>query len=222
MNSSIAFLINQIDNFNIPDTFSIKRAIETADYNVTYYEGRAKLQKTVPPGAIDSNKQAVEYFAHQLGVLKDSLGQARNDFRQKKTLSVRLDSSQRALSGVEFQINQLMIPRISQQNFLFYASLAFVLLMGILLITFYKVVFKDQKVRLAVFGSDSGLQFVTLFSIIIAIILSGLTGILEGKELSALLGSIAGYILGKAKLSSEGNHNTAADTPHGNTTASGG
>jgi hypothetical protein len=47
---------------------------------------------------------------------------------------------------------------------------------------------------------------VTLFSIIIAIILFGLTGILEGKELSALLGSIAGYILGKAKLSGEGNH----------------
>jgi hypothetical protein len=32
---------------------------------------------------------------------------------------------------------------------------------------------------------------------VIAIILFGITGILEGKELSALLGGLSGYILGR-------------------------
>ncbi|PKK35393.1 hypothetical protein BWI96_16910 [Siphonobacter sp. SORGH_AS_0500] len=95
-----------------------------------------------------------------------------------------------------------MIPKLSQQNFMFWSSLAFVLLMCILLYTFFRVVSNDESVRKIIFGSDSGIQFVTLFSIIIAIILFGLSGVLEGKELSALLGSIAGYILGKVKFTS--------------------
>jgi hypothetical protein len=64
------------------------------------------------------------------------------------------------------------------------------------------VVKTDRTIRGVIFSGDSGIQFIALFSIIIAIILLGLTGILEGKELSALLGSVAGYILGKAKFSS--------------------
>ena len=37
----------------------------------------------------------------------------------------------------------------------------------------------------------------TLFSLVIAIILFGITEILQAKELSALLGGISGYILGR-------------------------
>jgi hypothetical protein len=54
---------------------------------------------------------------------------------------------------------------------------------------------KDDKVRQAMFSGQSGIQYVTLFSLVIAIIVFGLTAILEGKELSALLGGLAGYIL---------------------------
>ena len=43
-----------------------------------------------------------------------------------------------------------------------------------------------------------GIQFITLFALVIAIILFGITGILEGKELSALLGGLSGYILGRS------------------------
>jgi presenilin-like A22 family membrane protease len=46
-------------------------------------------------------------------------------------------------------------------------------------------------------GSQSGIQFLTLFSLVIAIILFGITDILEGKELAALLGGLSGYILGR-------------------------
>ena len=41
------------------------------------------------------------------------------------------------------------------------------------------------------------MQFLTLFSLVIAIILFGITQILEGKELAARLGGLSGYILGR-------------------------
>jgi hypothetical protein len=96
LNSSISYLISQINNLNIPDTFSIKRAIESADYSLTYFETKAKFQKPVPAGGIDSNKVSIEYFARQSGQLRDSLMQARTDFQIKKMLTARLDSSQQS------------------------------------------------------------------------------------------------------------------------------
>jgi hypothetical protein len=45
--------------------------------------------------------------------------------------------------------------------------------------------------------SDGGLQFVTIFILMIAIILFGILNILEGKELAAILAGISGYILGR-------------------------
>lgn len=46
--------------------------------------------------------------------------------------------------------------------------------------------------------SDRGMQFVTLFLLVVAVILFGIMGILESKELSALLGGLSGYILGRS------------------------
>ncbi len=40
---------------------------------------------------------------------------------------------------------------------------------------------------------QSGIQFLTLFSLVIAIILFGI----KGKELAALLGGLSGYIFGE-------------------------
>lgn len=58
--------------------------------------------------------------------------------------------------------------------------------------------YKDEKVRRAIFSHQVGIQFVTLFSLVIAIILFGIIDILEGKELAALLGGLSGYILGRS------------------------
>lgn len=51
--------------------------------------------------------------------------------------------------------------------------------------------------RREIFRGQAGIQFITLFSVVIAIILFGILGILEGKELAALLGGLSGYILGR-------------------------
>jgi hypothetical protein len=69
-----------------------------------------------------------------------------------------------------------------------------------------------------IFKNDRGLQFITLFSLVIAITMFGLLNILEGKELSALLGGLAGYILGRSNIG--GGSSREADTKEGDNTVS--
>jgi hypothetical protein len=45
------------------------------------------------------------------------------------------------------------------------------------------------------------MQFVTLFSLVIAIVLFDVLKILDGRELAALLGGLSGYILGRGSRS---------------------
>lgn len=73
----------------------------------------------------------------------------------------------------------------------------FAALIGVVIIGFFVVSLRDEKIRQAIFSGEAGIQFLTLFSIVIAIILFGITGILEGKELAGLLGGLSGYILGR-------------------------
>ena len=56
--------------------------------------------------------------------------------------------------------------------------------------------------RRAIYSGETGIQFLTLFSVVIAIILFGIINILEGKELAALLGGLSGYILGRTSQKS--------------------
>jgi hypothetical protein len=70
---------------------------------------------------------------------------------------------------------------------------------GALLIFFFVFISRKSETNLAkdFLSSGNGLQFITLFSLIIAIILFGGLGVLEGRELAAILSGISGYILGK-------------------------
>lgn len=112
-----------------------------------------------------------------------------------------------------------------EQDFKFWMSVIFAVLIGTVIIGFFWTAITDEKVRRAVFAGQVGLQFIALFSIVIAIILFGITGILEAKELSALLGSLAGYILGRYSTprndeNSSGN-NTGGEGGNGGGGASG-
>jgi presenilin-like A22 family membrane protease len=83
---------------------------------------------------------------------------------------------------------------------------------------FFVVALRDETVRREIFAGQAGIQFITLFSLVIAIILFGITDILEGKELSALLGGLSGYILGRStatRQSSASGGQTATDPPLG-------
>jgi hypothetical protein len=76
-------------------------------------------------------------------------------------------------------------------------SIAFAALIGLVIAGFFWLSNKDESMRRAIFSGQTGIQFLTLFSIVIAIILFGITSILQDKELAALLGGLSGYILGR-------------------------
>jgi hypothetical protein len=112
-----------------------------------------------------------------------------------------IKAKQQELSGkqdiarrVRARISELLDP---EQEFKRIMSITFAVLIGVVIAGFFLLAFKDDTLREKVFGGQAGMQFLTLFSLVIAIILFGITGILEGKELSALLGGLSGYILGR-------------------------
>jgi hypothetical protein len=68
-----------------------------------------------------------------------------------------------------------------------------------LIIGFFNLIRKKENkdIASAIFAGPSGIQFITLFLLVMALTIFGLTKVLDGKELAALLGSISGYILGR-------------------------
>jgi hypothetical protein len=97
-------------------------------------------------------------------------------------------------------ISGLLVQTRNSDDFRKIVTGIFALLMGFVIIGFFVITVFNRKLLESIFSSDAGLQFITLFAIIIAIILFGVTNILEGRELSALLGAISGYILGRSTL----------------------
>ena len=105
--------------------------------------------------------------------------------------------AQLSSENLEIAIDAVLLKIEAVESYRTYIAGIFALLISIVMIGFYIIGYRLDEVASAVFGSDAGIQFLTMFSIIIAIILFGLVGILESKELSALLGGLSGYILGR-------------------------
>jgi hypothetical protein len=112
------------------------------------------------------------------------------------------------LQCVQSAISQLNSP---DQSFRLWVSVLFGLLIAAVIVSFFILAFRDEVMRRAIFSGETGIQFLTLFSLVIAIILFGITSILESKELSALLGGLSGYILGRtARQATPGSQTTTA------------
>jgi len=107
------------------------------------------------------------------------------------------------LSGIGAKVTELNNTSYVSQNFKKQISWSFAILVGIVILGFFFLAYKDEVIRRTIFSGDAGLQFIAIFSIIIAIILFGITGTLGGKELSALLGGISGYILGRSSITQD-------------------
>jgi hypothetical protein len=101
------------------------------------------------------------------------------------------------LSNADEKIASLFGKNDAGNNFKKTMSITFALLVGAVILGFFVIAFRDESVRKAIFSNESGIQFITLFSLVIAIILFGIVEVLEGKELAALLGGLSGYILGR-------------------------
>ena len=135
-----------------------------------------------------------------------------NDELAKKKQLLNDDKDQ--LLCIQETIPQLTSP---DQQFKGYMSGAFAALIAIVIGGFFLLASRDEVMRRAIFSGETGIQFLTLFSLVIAIILFGIINILEGKELAALLGGLSGYILGRT--TQRGGAAPAAPGPTGNVTA---
>jgi hypothetical protein len=130
--------------------------------------------------------------------LSDAQG-LRDALAENVVMARRDDQTARGtLDRVDDRVHQLLT--IDKENGIYklILSVFFAILIGIVIFSFFKIAGQDQTVRQQIFAGDAGLQFITLFALVIAIILFGIINILEGRELSALLGGISGYILGRS------------------------
>ena len=135
-------------------------------------------------GFLKAQMRSGEEALRRLEAAQKSLGAKQN----------LLDEKKRHAQVVQQKIASLLNP---EQSFKRTMSVTFAILIAFVIVGFFIIAGLDQQIRQAIFSGQAGIQFLTLFSLVIAIILFGITGILEGKELAALLGGLSGYILGK-------------------------
>ncbi len=136
------------------------------------------------------------------------------ELRQGVIVAQRLiATSEQSVFAIDAKIEVLLGQLDEQSDFRFWITLAFILLVGGVIFWVARITNDHADVRQTVFAGDKGLQFVTLFALIIAIILFGIVGILSGRELSALLGGISGFILGRAGQQPD-SRVQAASEPH--------
>jgi len=162
--------------------------------NLKRYRGELAKLKSKSNPTVNERKD--------IGSLEYSLFELESDSAKillyKQELPVKEDSLksiQTLSSKVREKLEGFLIS--PEQEFKKAVSMTFGALIGIVIIGFFVIAGNDENVRKAIFSGQAGIQFLTLFSLVIAIILFGITGILEGKELAALLGGLSGYILGR-------------------------
>lgn len=109
----------------------------------------------------------------------------------------QISAEERKLSSINIDIDGLLTSVDTVNSFKLKISMTFAGLVLLVIVGFFIVAVLDEEVRESIFSNESGIQFITLFSLVIAIILFGIIDILEGKELAALLGGLSGYILGR-------------------------
>jgi hypothetical protein len=101
------------------------------------------------------------------------------------------------MDNLDDQVALVLIPETAENDFKLWITAAFTGWVLVVIAGFFVVSWADEIVRRSIFSSQSGLQFLTLFSLVIAFILFGILESRGGTELAALLGGLSGYILGR-------------------------
>jgi hypothetical protein len=201
-----------LDQQSLPGKASgLTSAITSIDQAIAANRDRSKA-----PNLSEDDKATIqreyEGLQGQRGFLVQNLEDTKNiqeratkslpqELKEAETASQQENSCYQYLLDLNSKLEQrtieLLLPASQQNTFkltlsAIYAGIVFALIIG-----FYLLAFKDEKMRNTIFSQQSGIQFITLFSLVIAIILFGILGILQDKELAALLGGLSGYILGR-------------------------
>jgi hypothetical protein len=195
---ALSFQLTQLQNQH--DALAAELS-DRRDYDATQLDLH-KARAANDAAKITNDERLLKYMesrrtwtaANTEAALRDKLG----------TLEATMMETQRKLRTVESNLTRLTDIEIVRQDFKSRVSLYFAILVALVIIAFFLAAL-DPKIRHRVFSPQSAIQFVTLFSLVIAIILFGILGILESRELSALLGGLSGYILGRVTSAREQN-----------------
>ena len=180
----------------------LRRRHESAELREKFYEGElatVKRQIELLQGQEPPNTSEMTSLEKKLAALQERFDKAKEDDLTGAVTQQEAEvfTKQQLLASVEDTIQDLLNPDTAKQRFKSTVSMVFAALVGTVICGFFVIAFQDERVRQAIFSGQAGMQFVTLFSLVIAIILFGITSILEAKELAALLGGLSGYILGR-------------------------
>jgi hypothetical protein len=147
-----------------------------------------------------------EELAEELGNIvartQDEIGEYEGDSASLEKSRQDLAALMQSRSLVEHRIVTLLRDARDTGTFRWVTSVSFCILVLFVIVGFYIIAWYKDQIAYTIFAGEKGMQFITLFLIVIAIILFGIMGILEGKELSALLGGLSGYILGRTSTAS--------------------
>jgi hypothetical protein len=143
---------------------------------------------------------------HESGIDYSRQKKEDDDFNGRLSMTrAEYVAAQHYLSTIDDAIEKALASSRADNRFRLIMGGAFTFLVACLIFGFFFVALRGEGPRRTFLMQDRGLQFITLFSLVIAIVLFGVMNILEGRELSALLGGLSGYILGRSNLG-EGAH----------------
>ncbi|MFT3908931.1 MAG: hypothetical protein QM737_05855 [Ferruginibacter sp.] len=147
---------------------------------------------------------AQDIIASKLSGLRVQVNRSRYLQANIKNVDNDIMNSIDALNTVSEKLN----PEYQHQMFRKNISMIFSVLVGLIMAVFFGLIYfrSDKTIGKEMLGS-TGLQFITLFVLITAIILFGILGILQSSELAAILSGISGYILGKGVQPTAGKDN---------------
>jgi hypothetical protein len=190
----------------VQDSVRKLNPLEDLQFSLKFYQDDLKNSQTALENQkkfTDTKPEVIAKLENDIKWRQSNVERVAGDIERKKNAETESDRINKLIKGkekelqdIEVSISDVMARDIVAQDFKTKISLYFALIVGVMIVCFFGIAFYDQKVRITIYG-QAGMQFVTLFSLIIAIILFGITGILADKELAALLGGISGYILGK-------------------------
>lgn len=191
--------LNQLNEYmdKNPDAVTVSKTAVPRQLSVLLerYTGKpVQYMATSPPETtfdLGTIKYNISYFLNQISVAKDNAQRAEN---LKQSIENVESDRQSALRAIQ----QIFNVESGNQKFKREMGIIFSALILILLSLFFWFLYRKSDATIGnIFLSGNGIQFVTLFAIIISTILFGILGILEGRELAAILSGIAGFILGK-------------------------
>jgi hypothetical protein len=178
------------------------------EFQISINNQNARLQSA---RARPNNNNEIQAIQQQVAVLEDLKRQNDSILSAAKridALSVQeaqytqhLNTLENDLRQVDSEIRNRLQQIKEQGDYVVTASIIYGIAFGMILVGFFWTVHRYESVRNEVFQGSVGLQFVTLFTVVIAIFLFGIFGKLEGKELAGILGTLCGVILGSGTSS---------------------